>query len=207
LLSKVLGFATPGLSKAPILTLPPKEARAVQAAYEKARVILEYGSGGSTALAAGMAGKVIFSVESDGHWAEGLREWFAANPPPAEKVVVHHVDVGPTRKWGIPSNTDHWQSFHTYPLSVWQLADFEHPDVVLVDGRFRAACFLQVLFAISRPVTLLFDDYAPRPGYHAVERFAKPVRMHGRMAEFHLTPMAMQNADLPFVLSQFAIVR
>jgi hypothetical protein len=199
--------ATPALDQAPALTLPPEAAKAVRVAYRAARVILEYGSGGSTALAADMPGKTVFSVESDGAWATGLRDWFTANPPKADKVVVHHANVGPTGKWGMPTEPDHWQNFHDYPLSVWRLPDFEHPDAVLVDGRFRAACFLHVLFAITRPVTLLFDDYTVRPVYHGVERFAKPVRLHGRMAEFRLEPTRLQNGDLPFILEQFTKVR
>jgi hypothetical protein len=198
---------TPTLKSAPLLTLPEAEAAAVTAAYEKASVILEYGSGGSTALAASMPGKTVFSVESDARWAKGLRDWFAGHTPAAAKVVVHHADIGPTKKWGNPRATKHWNLFHDYPLSVWRLPDFEHPDVVLIDGRFRTACFLQVLFAISRPIIVLFDDYKVRPQYHVVEQLAQPVRLHGNMAEFHLTPTVLRNADLRLVVSQFAIVR
>jgi hypothetical protein len=56
-------------------------------------------------------------------------------------------------------------------------------------------------------VTLLWDDYALRPIYHAVERYARPAQLHGRMARFDLTPRAMANADIPFLLNQFAKVR
>jgi len=192
----------PALTQAPALTLPQAEAAAVRAAYEGAGIILEYGSGGSTVLAAGMAGKQIWSVESDAAWAQGLRDWFTAHPP-ASPVVIHHADVGETGKWGMPVNNQAWARFHTYPLGVWALDGFVHPDVVLVDGRFRAACALAVLFAISRPVTLLWDDYADRPSYHEVERFAKPVRMHGRMARFDLTPTPIQGADLAWIIEQF----
>jgi hypothetical protein len=206
-LAKTVFSSAPALTQAPALTLPPAEAAAVQAVYDSASVILEYGSGGSTALAAALPGKTVFSVESDGDWAQGLRDWFSANPPKADKVLIHHADIGPTKKWGNPSGPTHWQRFHDYPLSVWHLPGFSHPDAVLVDGRFRAACFLQVQFAITRPVTLLFDDYSVRPVYHAVERFAKPVRMHGRMAEFRLSPRPVTNADLQLILKLFTQVR
>ena len=58
---------------APRLTLPPEAAVALADAYADAGVILEYGSGGSTVLAAGMAGRTVFSVESDAAWLREMR--------------------------------------------------------------------------------------------------------------------------------------
>ena len=52
----------------PTLTLPEAEAALITAAYDKAEVILEYGSGGSTVLAADL-GKKVVAVESDRDWA------------------------------------------------------------------------------------------------------------------------------------------
>jgi hypothetical protein len=192
----------PGLTQAPALTLPAAEAAALRAAYETATVILEYGSGGSTALAAAMPGKTVFSVESDAAWALGLRDWFTANPP-AATVTIHHADVGETGKWGMPANNLGWARFHHYPLQVWDLPGFQHPDVVLIDGRFRAACFLTTAYRITRPVTVLWDDYAERASYHEVERLVKPAQMIGRMARFDLTPQAPSGADLAWIIDQF----
>lgn len=192
----------PKASQAPVLTLPPAEVAAVTEAYRTARVILEYGSGGSTVLAAGMADKTVFSVESDRSWSEGLADYFVAHPPKA-RVVLHHADVGPTGKWGTPKSTEAHERFHLYPLEVWDRTDFLHPDVVLIDGRFRTACFLATLYRITRPVRVLWDDYADRTAYHEVEHLAKPVAMHGRMAEFHLTPTMVATADLGWVIAQF----
>lgn len=196
----------PSLTQAPALTLPEDAAEAVRSTYAAARVILEYGSGGSTAVAAAMPGKTVFSVESDAGWAQGLRDWFAANPPAADRLVIHHADIGPTGKWGRPVNDDGWEKYHLYPLGIWDSAGFEHPDAVLVDGRFRVACFLTTLFRITRPVTLLWDDYSVRPAYHKVERLARPVRMHGRMAEFRLEPAALPRDQLTWIIGQFGRV-
>lgn len=173
----------------PVLTLPEAEAEALRAAYGAAGVVLEYGSGGSTVLAAELAKKRIFSVESDAAWARGMEGWFAAHPP-ASPVVLHWVDVGPTKDWGMPVTDKGWRKYHHYPLSVWDRADFLHPDVVLVDGRFRPACLLTVLYRITRPVVVLFDDYKGRAVYHSVEKFVKPVALIGRMARFELQPRA-----------------
>jgi hypothetical protein len=196
-------LADAGFRTAPALTLPAQEAEVLRAAYEGAGVILEYGSGGSTVLAAGLPGKTVFAVESDAAWAQGLRDWFAAHPPQADRVVVHHADVGETGKWGMPVNTLAWARYHQYPFSVWALEGFAHPDVVLVDGRFRAACMLATLVMLDRPVTLLWDDYTDRPAYHEVERMVRPVAIHGRMAQFDLVPTQLKGRDLPWIMDQF----
>jgi protein O-GlcNAc transferase len=36
------------------------------------------------------------------------------------------------------------------------------PDVVLIDGCFRVACFLACWANIQRPTTVIFDDYTER---------------------------------------------
>ncbi len=183
--------ATTRISR-PELTLPEAEADAVRAAYAEAEVILEYGSGGSTVVAAEMPGKRVFSVESDGDWVHMMRGWFDQSPPAQGTTVdVIRADIGPTRKWGHPKDDSEWRRYARYPLAVWDLAEFRQPDVVLVDGRFRTGCALATAFRTARPVRLLVDDYAPRKGYHRVEEFLGRPRLIGRMAEFDVAPMAV----------------
>jgi hypothetical protein len=172
----------------PELTLPPEEAEAVRAAYAEAQTILEYGSGGSTVLAAGMPGKRIVSVESDAAWADDMRAWFAAHPPAAgTRVEVLRADIGPTKEWGHPADDSGWRRYARYPLKVWEREGFA-PEVVLVDGRFRVGCALAALFRAPAPLRLLFDDYAPRRHYHVVEDYLGPPAMVGRMAVWDIEP-------------------
>ena len=182
--------------------LPEAEAAWLREAYARAPVILEYGAGGSTLVAAALPGEAVFAVESDAAWAEdvGTR---AGSPAPLRRVAIHHVDIGPTGKWGSPTDASSWARYHRYPLSVWDRPDFAQPDLVLIDGRFRAACFLAVLFRTGRPVTVLWDDYGDRPAYHDVERYLRPVETRGRMARFDAVPMTMPPADLPWVMDVF----
>ena len=186
----------------PKLTLPGAEAAAVAAAYAAASVILEYGSGGSTVLAAEMPGKTVFSVESDAGWLGMMRGWFADHPPLSD-VHLHHGDIGPTGKWGKPLDESAMRRWPDYALGVWDLPTFRHPDVVLVDGRFRPACLLATLFRISRPVTVLFDDYEGRDTYRAVEDVVRPTAFHGRMAQFDLEPSVIPAERLAWVIRQF----
>ena len=174
----------------PELTLPDAEAAALRAAYERASVILEYGSGGSTVMAAEMPGKRVFSVESDKTWAQMMRGWFQQTPPTqGSEVDVIWSDIGPTKKWGHPASHEAWERFARYPLEVWDLPEFRQPDVVLVDGRFRPGCALAAAFRSTGPVTVLIDDYAKRRHYHKVEAFLGPPQLTGRMARFEVTPM------------------
>ncbi len=186
----------------PSLHMPEPEAEALRAAYARAAVILEYGAGGSTVMAAEMAGKTIFAVESDTAWIARLQEWFAAHPP-RSAVHMHRADIGPTREWGHPLDERAFRRWPDYPLSVWDRPDFAHPEVVLIDGRFRVACLLSVLFRITRPVTVLFDDYRDRRPYHRVEEMMRPAEMIGRMARFELSPTPVPPARLAWIMRFF----
>ena len=177
----------------PELTLPEAEAAALRAAYAGARAILEYGSGGSTVMAAEMPGKAIWSVESDLAWAQMMRGWFTANPPAAGSTVdVIWADIGATKEWGHPVDHSQWSRFARYPLEVWDTQGLVPPDVVLVDGRFRAGCVLATAFRTSQPVTLFVDDYTNRPQNHVVETFAgPPAATIRRMAHFRIPPLSI----------------
>jgi len=178
----------------PELSLPEAEAAHLRSAYEAAQVILEYGSGGSTVMAAELSGKLIFSVESDPVWARNLQHYLDTVELPSP-AIIYYADIGPVGKWGRPVDTSHWEKFHRYPADIWKKPFFRHPDVVLIDGRFRVACLAMTRLNITRPVTVLFDDYAERRTYHAVEEVVgPPARMIGRMARFELTPNVLDNA-------------
>lgn len=179
----------------PELTLPEAEAAWLRAAYEGAETILEYGAGGSTIMAGEMPGKRVFAVESDRDWAAQMEGWFAAHPP-ASQVTLVPVWVGPVRKWGMPRDESAWARYPRYPLAVWDREDLPHPDVVLIDGRFRAGCLLAALYRAERPLTVYFDDYVPRTRYHVVEEFVAPVETRGRMAKFEIEPREVEKARL-----------
>lgn len=169
------------------LTFAPRERRFLVKYYEAATTILEYGSGGSTVLAAKL-GKTVFTVESDQDWAERMAHHVASI---SDRAHVHWADVGPTGPWGVPMKPREFRKFSGYALSVWDRPDFEQPDLVLIDGRFRASCLVAVLLRATKPVTVLFDDYLKRGYYHGVESLARKEETVGRMARFTVTPGAI----------------
>lgn len=184
----------------PELTLPETEAAHLRATYERAEVILEYGVGGSTVMAAEMAGKTITSIETDQLWVDTLNAWFAQNPGKSTPDIIW-ANIGPTKAWGRPAGEEYWKEFSKYPLEIWALEDVPHPDVVLVDGRFRAGCVLATAFRCARPVTVLVDDYKRRESYHAVEKYVGAPRLIGRMAEFEITPTPIPSEHLLEIIS------
>jgi len=171
----------------PALTFPPEESVLIREAYAKADVILEYGSGGSTVLAAEMGGKTIFSIENDKFWARTMRRYFIQNPPKS-RVEMIWVDTGKTKKWGWPADPEKWTNYAKYPLQIWDRKDFVQPDIVLVDGRFRVGCALATLYRTTKPVTLYVDDFVGRPRYRKIKNYLGTPKLTGRIAEFQVEP-------------------
>lgn len=185
-----------------MVRMPEAEAAHIQETYRTGQVILEYGSGDSTRGAAKLQKRLVMSVESDPEWADNLREEIAASGPLAT-VVIHYADIGPTGPWGRALNDRAWRNYHAYPNGVWDQPFFRHPDVVLIDGRFRTACLMTTMLRATQPVTVLFDDYTDRPKYRQVENIIQPVRMVGRMAEFHVEPGLLKPEHMGFAIAQY----
>ena len=187
----------------PELTFIPEVSELVRKHYETADVILEYGSGGSTVMASEMPGKTIFSVESSRVWTKMMRSWFE-EAKPISMPVMQHVNIGPTGKWGSPKDSSGFKKYHLYPLSIWDMPEFKHPDVILVDGRFRVACALTAMLRCTKPTTLLFDDYEGRKGYHVVEEYLEKQEVVGNMARFNVGKKALPREQMTEIIGKFA---
>ncbi|HEX8542325.1 MAG TPA: tetratricopeptide repeat protein [Pseudomonas sp.] len=187
----------------PQVTFPEEVAVYLRKIYSEASVILEYGSGGSTIIAARMPGKSVISVENDAQWARDMQGWIAGATL-SSTPVIYPIDVGETGVWARPKNARAWKKFHTYPLKVWDEPFFEQPDVILIDGRFRIACFVTAYLRASKPMIVLFDDYLDRPHYHVVERLIAPTEFIGRMARFDLQPLTeIPRSELTWLVASY----
>ncbi|SFI82360.1 hypothetical protein [Celeribacter neptunius] len=172
----------------PELTFPEEVRDFVCAAYDAANVIVEYGSGGSTAYGAAQAGKVLYSVEGDKAWHAAMQAHFDTHPPKADLHLIH-ADIGQTGDWSWPKGNGKWHRYPDYCFGIWQRADLIAPDLVLIDGRFRPGCFFATWASINRPTRVLLDDYVGREEkYGVIEEFVRPSAFHGRMAVFELSP-------------------
>ncbi|MEM7720617.1 MAG: hypothetical protein AAF222_15575 [Pseudomonadota bacterium] len=171
------------------LTFPDEERTILKSAYQSASTILEYGSGGSTVYAACETEAQVLSIESDRKWCADLNKLLETRGVDPARARAEWVNIGKTKKWGYPEDGRRWKNYPEYVLRPWD-EGFD-PDLVLIDGRFRRACFAAVLMGCKRDTTILFDDYSSRETYQQVENFLKPVEVVGRMARFEATPASV----------------
>lgn len=144
---------------------------------------LEFGTGGSTVLAARFVESRITSVDSSVEWLDKVRAACTEAGCKAELDLVF-VDIGPTRDWGYPSDSATAPRWPAYHEAVWDRPQARQADFCLVDGRFRAACFLQTLLH-CRPDTLIaIHDFDSRPGYHIARQLAREVAMAEDLSVF-----------------------
>lgn len=158
--------------------------------YRCSNIIVEYGSGGSTLLAASNEPNTVLTVDSSLPWLKEVMESCRERDLPG-KIIPLWCDVGETKEWGYPVTTDKWSNFQNYAKLPWLYAQ-EHllePQLVLIDGRFRISCFLSTCIYSRKPVRILFDDYVDRANYHLVESILRPtVIIANRMAVFDVVP-------------------
>ncbi|WP_395341561.1 hypothetical protein PN836_019545 [Ningiella sp. W23] len=178
------------------LTLTPECGEFVKKEYKKAKLIVEYGSGGSTFLAAALSGKKVLSVESDIKWLMELMSAYKEQDLKGD-IVPLWADIGETKEFGYPADESKYKDWPNYAKLPFLFCR-EHklsPDLALIDGRFRVACFLACCAYTKTNMKILFDDYAVRKRYHVVERICKPSAIIGdRMAVFDIKPK-MVNSD------------
>ncbi len=128
----------------------------------------EWGAGGSTKLAAMSGAAMVISVESKARWIENvMANRRIKDALDAGRFRLHHADIGPTRKWGYPVQPvtrDQAAGYHSRPwfdeLALAPSARW----FVLVDGRFRTACALNVVLS-GVAGAMLIDDYVMRDEY------------------------------------------
>lgn len=155
------------------------------------RSYMEFGSGGSTVVAARI-GVPTISVEGDHIFAGAVAKKIGSD----HQVTLLRPPIGLTGLWGIPfpgtptpARLRRWQNYINMPFATLKECGQEFPDFFLVDGRFRVACALRAALEANlagRQADLLFDDYE-REGcnnYHmAEELLGAPIRV-GRSAVF-----------------------
>ncbi|MDX2308325.1 MAG: hypothetical protein NW216_08820 [Hyphomicrobium sp.] len=184
---RLVGFAVP--------TEPHFESAETTAwfrsALETSGSYLEYGTGGSTVLAAA-SGVRFISVESDRLFLRNVeRKIREAGFYDPAKQMYRHVDIGLTGKWGRPIGSglterrrDMFRRYSDIPADLHG-QPFQ-PDLVLVDGRFRVASALKVLreFPGADAPLVAVDDYAGRAAYAVIADFGHLKRLVGRLAVF-----------------------
>jgi hypothetical protein len=156
----------------------------------------EYGVGTSTLFVDKTFSCEIKAVETDEIWARGT-----ADVLPGQQII--HVDLGPIGKFGRPKTYDFSHKFREYFEAPF--SEGFKPDVVLVDGRFRVACFLTALKMSSPGTVIFFDDYPYRWTYHVVENVIRPEKVSRRLAKF-IRPEKIDIGLINKLIDQFEMV-
>lgn len=183
--------------------MPEASVAHLEARLKTSKCYLEYGSGGSTRTAAALGVAHVFSVESDKHFAEAVRQ-ATAKEPRVGSIFVHTVDVGETGAWGMPTSSLASKLWPDYPLGIWRFIKKARvsPDLVLIDGRFRVACFLTAVMNTRPGTQILMDDYVGREKRYArVEAIVPLKETISRMAVFE-TPESYDSRALAEALAR-----
>lgn len=153
---------------------------------------LEYGAGSSTLAALRHPGLAVTSVESDRTLVRAVRAAARGIGGAAERLDARDRGWPVSREWGYPMAGDPIEQGRRYVEG----ADDVDPDLVLIDGRFRVACFLHTISRLRRPAVILWDDYRWRRHYHVVEAYVRPERTVDRLAVFALPgPIVVDRSD------------
>lgn len=166
---QALGFR--GSTKNYVSKLPPHMTKPEQDTFlrylENSYFLLEFGCGGSTALAGASGVKKIISVDSDRAW---LTKVAGAAELQSATFLPFFADIGSTQAWGMPSDETQALKWPTYYTTVWPHFS-ETPDLIFVDGRFRVACALYSLLKCQSNSVYVIHDFWNREHYHCVLDF------------------------------------
>lgn len=168
------------------------------AAVAGARTYGEYGLGASTLWMDQHTDARIIGVDTALDWVTQTQAQLTR-----EGHDIVHIDVGPVAKWGRPRTYRKRRNFIHYVESIWRGDAL--PDVVLVDGRFRVACFLTTLLHAQPGTRIIFDDYVGRRTYHLVEEFAPAEAKNTRQAVFTV-PAVQDMTVIKRLRDQFLMV-
>lgn len=147
---------------------------------------LEFGSGGSTALAANLVRSSIISVDSSVAWQQKVLEYCKTAQT---KLTPHllYIDIGSIKDWGYPTDETNKASWINYTTQVWFNKEASGCDLYLIDGRFRVASFLQVVLHCEENSIVLFHDFSSRSQYHVVKEIAKEIAIAEDLSAFQIS--------------------
>ena len=157
----------------------------------------EWGSGDSTCYVNDNYNCSVQVAENDKKWAKKIGKMTDEN------VKIFHIDLGEVGNWGRPVGFKKAGSFASYFLAPF--SDGFSPDVILIDGRFRVACFMTALLHAKPGAVIIFDDYTRRPFYHVVEEVLRPVKIDERQARF-IRPNRVDETAIAEMLKKFEYV-
>ena len=136
----------------------------------------EFGSGGSTNIASYYKLKV-YSVESDAIWHNKLKN---------SNINATYITVDlKATQLGYPGNNTTIEDWKRY----YQSYDSNYnADIILIDGRFRVVCGLDIFSKIRNDTLVLIHDYSHIEKYHILEKYYIKVKKWDSLSAFFKNP-------------------
>jgi len=146
---------------------------------DKSRNYFEFGCGGSTVFCDSPLRR-IKSVDNHQEWLNKVCPLVGAT------TELIYVNTGPVLEYGNPADPTQVEGFADYSLAFSR----RHPDtdLVLLDGRFRVACALQIVLSDYTGVVLLHD--AGRPEYQPLFKFFSVGERVENLVSLRVSPTA-----------------
>jgi hypothetical protein len=165
--------------------MSPEEAALFLSFVRNSHDYVEFGTGGSTVLASKHVKNSILSVDSSQNWLAQVRGACVSSQTRPELMFI---DIGPTGDWGFPtdlSTKPRWPDYHS---AIWKIHHSRQADLYLVDGRFRVACFAQIVLHCNQNAIIGMHDFGSRPNYHCIREIAREIATAGDMSFFRPLP-------------------
>jgi hypothetical protein len=150
------------------------ECRLFKSVLTCSRRYLEFGCGGSTYLAASIVKESIMSVDTSTEWIDKVRQACESETAFKQPTLVH-VDIGRTIDWGQPSDPSTRERWPDYHRAIWAQSESSDADLYMVDGRFRVACFMQILLHSRTDALMMIHDFNFRREYHVIKEVAREI--------------------------------
>ncbi len=134
----------------------------------------EYGSGSST-IYADKNNKKYVSIETDKNFYKFLLTKLK------KKKSLKYFSLGIVGEFSYPILCSE-QQIKNYIFSIDKYFINKTPDLILVDGRFRIACCLNLINKahFKKKLTIILDDYQKRKEYHCLNKFFQ-IKKIGRL--------------------------
>jgi hypothetical protein len=162
--------------------MTPAESALFKSFASHAEDYLEFGSGGSTYVAAQLVSHTVTTLDSSQEWLD--RVALACKEDNCRIVpTLVAVDVGETQEWGYPADEDTRERWPAYHEAIWERPGSHDCDLYMVDGRFRVACFMQILLRCRPDALIMIHDFA-RPEYQVINAVARPIASAEELSVF-----------------------
>jgi len=182
-----------------------KEKKIFDELIKSSKYYLEFGMGGSTLRALLNSKAKVHTVESSMDWIKFMQRYKVIKKEENRRLFIYHVNIGPTSELGYPISKEFKKFFPNYSSFVFKKLNSEKLDLVLIDGRFRVACTLQVILNCynNSNLIILFHDFWKRKKYYSVLNFLDVIEKVDTLGVFSIK----KSIDLNVVQKEYEVYK